>query len=68
MKIWFLITEETRQGLIAYQNKYYPMIPLTPPVDDEEPARFDFKLEDTEEIGKLIGQTRRHFKGGGSRG
>jgi hypothetical protein len=54
MKIWHIITEETRKKLIAYQNKHHPMVKLTPPIDDEKPVNFAFKLESTEEIGRIM--------------
>jgi hypothetical protein len=54
VKIWHIIPEETRKKLIAYQNKHHPMVKLTPPVDDEKPVNFALKLEDAEEIGKIM--------------
>lgn len=60
--LWFNagISEEARQALAKLYKKL-SRHSFTPPKDDFKPITGKFKLEDTEEIDKLIRQTKRAF-------
>lgn len=60
MIIWYLISEEARQGLtqLFFELSGYPFIPPKEPI--EPPVKF--KYEGKEDIDRLMRQTRRHFR------
>jgi len=55
--LWYRITEETRRKLRALMPKSWQ-----PPREDGRDGTVKGKIEDTEEIAKLMTQTRRSFK------
>lgn len=59
--IWYLISDEARVGLAKLYRKLvgYPFIP---PGDDFKPIKVKGKIEDLQEIDRLMRQTRRHFR------
>lgn len=61
--LWFNagISEEARQALAKLFRKL-ARYPFTPPRDDFKPITGKFKLEDREEIAKIMTETRRHFE------
>jgi len=53
MKIWYLISSEAREALSKLYRKLAGF-PFTPPEDDTPLVSFDFRMESTEEIAKLM--------------
>lgn len=54
MTVWFLITEEARKALVAFQRKLYPGCPLYIPGGDEPKVSIQPTVENLDEISRLM--------------
>lgn len=59
--LWYRIIEQGRRGLAKRYQKLAGYA-FTPPREDGRDISVKGKIEDTEEIGRLMRQTRRSFK------
>ena len=59
-RIWNLISNEALAGLVRLQYKHYSGVKLEPPVEDKQSVTVVGKIEDMEEIDKLMREKPRY--------
>ena len=53
-RIWDLISNDSQKGLMRWQHKYHPGVKLEPPGEDKSLVTFVGKIENLEEIDKIM--------------
>ena len=53
-RIWDLISKDSQKGLMRWQHEHHPGVKLEPPDEDKPLVTFVGKIEDLEEIDKIM--------------